>query len=294
MVFEDVNFMLEKAPGAYLRIGNGSTAPVHNAKYVSFRLEAKPVLEAGGGLGFCKADVLLEFLQMLLHQRNGSRGISALHARDDIRVFVMFAGCVAPRFVERDDERAARDDFLEITFQDCVVCKGRKLQVEGAGEPYPRRLVDLVHRGVLALQLIAQSFEIGWPGVLRGKPDDGRFEGAAGLKYLTRFFRRGRRDDGAAIRPQVHHVVVRKVLQGAPDDGASRAEQFAQRAFRQFGSRRQALVHDAVEHGFVDPCLQVGRRGVRPGLVGRLCDQPGGPHAWRLLLSCRHPAAPAA
>ena len=181
MAFEDVNFMLEKAPGAYLRIGNGSTAPVHNAKYVSFRLEAKPVLEAWGGLGFCKADVLLEFPQMLLHQRNGSRGISALHARDDIRVFVMFAGCVAPRLVERDDERAARDDFLQITFQNRIVCKG--LQAAGgrrwralptrAGRPCAsRRARAAIDRAVVRNRLAGRSaWQAGrWPLRARGGP----------------------------------------------------------------------------------------------------------------------------
>ena len=33
MASEDFSFMLEKVPGAYIHIGNGSTAPVHNAAY---------------------------------------------------------------------------------------------------------------------------------------------------------------------------------------------------------------------------------------------------------------------
>jgi len=33
MASEDFSFMLEKVPGAYINIGNGDSAPVHNPAY---------------------------------------------------------------------------------------------------------------------------------------------------------------------------------------------------------------------------------------------------------------------
>ena len=61
--------------------------------------------------------------------------------------------------------------------------------------------------------------------------------------------RRRHRDDGAAVGPQLHDVVVRQPLQHLAHHRTADAEHLAQRRLGQLGAGRQSLAHHAVEHG---------------------------------------------
>jgi len=123
--------------------------------------------------------------------------------------------------------------------------------------------------------VLARRAQAGWSGrrgALGHQAHDGRLQRAARLEDLLRFLARGHGHGGAAVGPQLHDVVVREFLQHLAHHRAAHAEQLAQRCLGQLGAGRQALAHHALEHGAVDPGLDVVSLGVgqRTGRARRL------------------------
>ena len=186
-------------------------------------------------------------------RRTAPGGVLLLEQRDDARVLVVLARRIARRLVQRDDQRAARDELRQVLLQDAVASQGGHLQVERAREARPRRLVGGVQRRVLVAQLPAQRGDVGPRGVGGGHRQQRCLERPPGLEDLPRFLRRRCGHDRAAVGPQLDDVVVRELLQHLADQRAADAEELAQRHLRQLGAGREPLAHHAFEDLAVDP-----------------------------------------
>jgi hypothetical protein len=130
---------------------------------------------------------------------------------------------------------------------------------------------------MLFLQMAPQFGDFGARGVAHGHAHQRGLERAARLEDLPCFLGRGHGHDGAAVRPQLHDVVVREPLQHLAHQRAAHAEQIAQRCLRQLGAGREALVGHAFEDRAVDAFLDVAVVVVlRRGTVGGRQLAPGG------------------
>ena len=163
--------------------------------------------------------------------------------------------------------------------EDGVARELREAQMKIARQPRPGRLVGAVHRLVFGLSCWrspATSSAVACSAASRtvaaSTPGAPRRSGAC--------LRASAPPRGAAVGPQLDDVVVREPLQHLADHRAADAEDLAQRRLGQLGARRQALLHDALEHRPVDGGLdafaraRAGSSDVTHGTASRTAVAP--------------------
>nr|GEU28343.1 two-component sensor protein histidine protein kinase, putative [Tanacetum cinerariifolium] len=210
-----------------------------------------------------------QFQQVVFDQVDRLAGLALFDQRGQVLVFIVLAHGAAGRLVQRDDQRAARHQFVHEPLQHVVARQLRQQQVELAAQAYPAGAVAAAAGRVFGCQRGADLLQRRGRGVADHQRHDLAFERAAGGKDVARFLRRGGRDHRAAVGAQLDDAVVREPLQGLAHGGAAHLVQLAEIGLAQVGAGGQAVAHDGVDDRLVNAHVDGGD-------AGRLQDLPVG------------------
>src|SRR5690606_607286 len=100
---------------------------------------------------------------------------------------------------------------------------------------------------LLVLDHLPQLGQLFGGGMLDGQLGDGSLDQAARVEDLPGFVDARAGHYRTAIRSQQHHPFMGQARQGATNDGATDAEDLAQRLFTQLGAWCQALLKNGIE-----------------------------------------------
>ena len=188
----------------------------------------------------------------MLHQISGAVDIAGDQSLDDLAMLTRAAiGRMRPA-VHGHDQRAARDDFVDIALQQGIAAKRCEMQVEFACQPDCLRIAAAFQRGLPGdhLPQVFSGLGIDAAGQFL---DHGALQRGADDEDAPPLVKRRVGDEGAAVRLQFHQTLDGQSAQRLACDRARRAESLADRIFRQAHAGSQLLVEDRQAQQVVDP-----------------------------------------
>ena len=200
------------------------------------------------------------------HQRRRPISVAVRDRVDQGQVLVVATSRLARRLVDRNDQRRARDQFLEEFRQHGIAAHLREIKVKLPRQFDPVSPVAPAIGGMLVIDQHAQGAKLGIAHRPGEVADDGLLDDAARLEHVARLFGRRTRDDRAAVRPDAHNVLVRQAEQRLAHHRPAHAENLAECVLGQFGAWGQAMIQDGIVNLAVNRVIVRNRA---PRLVAR-------------------------
>ena len=189
-------------------------------------------------------DLRFDVLQMMIHELHRLLGVPPLDGLGDLQVLAVGTGHSTRRFIERDDQGGARNQFVEELAQHVVAGQARQIAVEIAREFDAFLLPAPLEGGLLGFGEFHQTIGILFRSQGHGAFDEDALDGAPGFEDVAGFVSRGFGDRCALVGHQVDEALVRKFLKYPADDGTAHAKGGRECILRQGRAGRNAMVDD--------------------------------------------------
>ncbi|VVN60746.1 hypothetical protein PS685_03515 [Pseudomonas fluorescens] len=186
------------------------------------------------------------------HQVHGLAGITGFDGIDQLHVLVIRAVRTVAALVLGNNQRRLRHQTALKADQRRILRRFGQLQVELARQANTRPPIAPRKTVALVLDHLAQLRQIISGSMHHRQLGNGLFNQSPGQKHLARFFYARARHHCTTIRAQQHNPFMGQTRQGATNNGAAHAKDFAQSLFTQLGARRQTLFKDRLENMRID------------------------------------------